>query len=744
MRFTRRDFLRSTGILAAAFPLAKVPDALSFELRSAASADWRTRQIPTICGGCKSRCLMVANTMGSKLIGLTANPHDPFTDGHLCAKGYGALKTLYDPDRLKYPLKRVGPRGKGQWRQISWGEAIDTVADNLEKSIRRHGPESVGLMAGGPSSRYIAELFRELGVQGISDISREFCRQNREDVWQNIFGGSRQGKAFTDFSQADCIVLFGSHFGENMQIPEVRAISKALARGAKLIVVDPRFSQMAAKADYHLMIRPGTDTALILGWIREIIENRYYNSRFVDGYTNGLAELSQQCREFTLKRAASLTDLALDDLHDCLDLIANSAPNVMFYPGNFSAWYGNDSQRLTALAAIKVLTSDLDSFTDLSASESRGSSKPSPRQDSTSFEIIQRATNGGVKFLGCWGQNPFRALPNPYKTMAAFEKVEFSFCCDIYPTETALYADIILPEATFLERMDGVETWDDDQKQVLALRYPTVSPMFEAKEPYWIVKQLSSRLGKGRGTRFDNVTERLDHDLRKWHLSAVRIRENGGLVIMPPRAAGSSELQFSTASGKIELVTDNDPKKAAKPEVFSFSALPPKGFSRLINGRSPVHSSSTANNPWLLHEVKENELWLNDQVAARMGIKNGEGLFLENQDGIRSISAVKIKVTPGIRVDCLFLAHGFGSTSPFLSLAFNRGINDGALMTRTSPDPLTAVRGIRGNFVRFIKNGRSLDIPQLDAPPAELRQNSRWWLDAYGSYERGGKRGRYV
>ena len=270
--------------------------------------------------------------------------------------------------------------------------------------------------------------------------------------------------------------------------------------------------------------------------------------------------------------------------------------------------------------------------------------------------------------------------------------------------------------------------------------------MFEAKEPYWIVKQLSSRLGKGRLLRFNTVEERIDNDLREVHLSVSTVKESGGLfVVENPEASGVTDLQFPTPSTKIELFSQENADKGVPPlPDFQFSSLPPKGFARLLNGRSPVHSGVSTNNPWLLHEVEENELWLNDRVAAIVKIQNGDRLFLENHDGIRSVSPVKIKVTPGIRVDCVFLAHGFGSNSPFLQLAFNRGIDDGSLMTRSSPDPTTGVRGIRGNFVRFIKEGKALDLPQLDTPPEELRQNSRWWLDSFGSFEKGNLRGEYV
>ena len=173
--------------------------------------------------------------------------------------------------------------------------------------------------------------------------------------------------------------------------------------------------------------------------------------------------------------------------------------------------------------------------------------------------------------------------------------------------------------------------------------------------------------------------------------------------------------------------------------------LPPLGYTRLISGRSPVHSGgATVNVSWLKEECPEPELWLNQAVAAKLNIRSGEYLFMENQDGIRSVNPIRIKVTPGIRVDTVYLPHGFGCRSPFMTQAFNVGIADASLLTRSVPDPLSGVRGIRVNFVRFIRDGQPLPIPALDDPPEILKQYQKWWLNSFGSYERGSQRKHYV
>jgi thiosulfate reductase/polysulfide reductase chain A len=701
---------------------------------------------------------MTAKTKGKKLISLTANRKDVRTDGKICARGFASERMLYDPDRLKYPLKRVGERGEGKWSRIGWGEAIDTISLNLEKLLTRHGPESIGLFANGPSSKYITELFRELKINNIANSSYELCHRNKYSALQATFGTEDASAVFKNMADAKCIVLFGSHFGENVQADLLRDFLAALNKGAKLIVIDPRTSVVAGKADHHLMLRPGTDTALLLGWIQYILKNGFYNKNFVDNYTIGVEALRSKTSVYDLDLVASLTDTSAREIQRCAEILATSAPDVVVYPGNFSAWYGNDIQRLRALAVLSALLSDKDSYPSFSGSSDGQTAGKDDRfsslrsvstYSSSSATLIREAGKGNIKLLGCWGQNPFQSTPNPYRTIAAFQKAEFTFCCDVLPTETSLYADIILPEATFLERMDGIETWDEREQQIIALRYPVLDPLYESKDPYFIVKQLSSRLGVGEKFEYETIEERLNSELNEIQLSVDHIKRREGIIAIPKSSSmdplHAADLSFPTPSGRIELYSEMlfNRDESPLPEYISVP-LPPKGFVRLLNGKSPVHYGSACNNDWLNHEINENELWLNDEVAEIIHVQDGEKLFLENQDGIRSLQPVKIKVTPGIRVDCVFLAHGFGADSPFLSQGFNRGVSDNSLLTRSYPDPVSGARGIRVNFIRIIRDGIAVEMPQIDSPHSLLKEKSRWWFDSFGSFENGKYRKKYV
>ncbi len=743
MTLSRRTFLKKTGLTAAVLSVGKLAEAASLTAFGGDSLGDGSQIIHSVCGMCRAGCLIDASVNNDKLLNIAGNPDDGLTGGEICQRGVAAIDMVDDPDRLKFPLKRVGKRGEGRWVRISWGEAIDTISSKLDKQLRLTGSDSLALLHSGSSSSFIKELFVELGCGHINDPSYEYCRANRDLAYDLTFAYDQSRTAAYDqgriaggskgkmgFAEAQCIVLLGSNLGENLQIPVMRQYNQALQRGAKLIVVDPRRSTAAARADYHLMIRPGSDTALLLGWLKYIIEDGLYN-RELDGRLNGLSDLKEELLNYSLADLAAIADISVSDLKRSAQTMAGFAPAIV-YPGNNSAWYGNDVQRLRAQAILGAILGDIPAESPAYDGGTAETSVEFPDNAGLSSEIIRKIQGGDIRFIGIWGQNPLQAHPNPYRTISAFEQADFIFCCDLYPGEAALYADIILPEASFLERHEIIENRNSRR---LAIRQPVIEPRFKARDPYWIVKQLSSRLGRGRGFAYDTALERLDHDLRARGTNWQALQDKG-FELMPDSMA------MPLSSKKINLIADF-PNGEGKPlPVFEPVPLPPSGFLRLLFGRSPAYSRGLVNNRRLRAIMPVNELWLNRQVARQMGIKNGAKLFLENQDGLRTLAPIKIKVTDDIRVDCVFMAHGFGCRSPFLRAAFNKGVSDTSMLTRSVPDPISGVRGMRINFIRFVReNGEKWPIPDLDNPPAILLKHSKWWFDSFGAFERGDRRG---
>ncbi len=729
---SRRSFLKGTTLSAVALALGN-DRAHSFSSIDNENSPPRRTRIPTVCSMCKASCLVQATVSGGRLLKIKGNPANPRNGRLICARGQAAVKLLDDPDRLKFPLKRVGRRGEGKWKRISWSEALTTIAAQIKKNLTIHGPDSLALLAGGSSSYYIKKLYQEKGVSRIYDALQSQCETIRDQAYQATFGCP--GTALNlDYSRSQCLLLIGSHLGENVQVPELRNVLSALQNGTELIVVDPRYSAIAAKAGQYLPVKPGTDTALILGWLHHIVFGELYDEQWVSEHVIGFEELKEHLRDYPLHKVAQITGIPATEISRAAETMAYHAPATIVHPGGHLSWYGNDVQRVRAQAILAAVLGAVDQPGGMQlplkskvpqelADFADTVSLSTPSFSSLREDIIARK----VKVVGCWGQNPFQNHPSPYKTIEAFQEAEFVYCTDILPGEACLYADVILPEATFLERLDIIEVWNE-KRPLIASRFPVVAPRFETKDPYWIVAQLARQLG-GR-TLFGNsdVSSFLDQRLQSAGTTLANLKSSGGFKLLDladPLAdidpfadldlgdlPGGVESQaskpplYGTASGKIELYSSDF-------AMLGFGGLPdyekvkepPRGFIRLLYGRSPVHTlTSTTNNPWLRHEMGENEIWINDTYAARLSLTHGETVFLENQDGIRSIKRVKVKVTPGIRTDCGYMVHGFGCRSSHLKEGFHQGISDTSLMTRSSTDPISGVRGMRVNFVRVVKS----------------------------------------
>ena len=729
-QITRRKFLQLTGAGAATFAsMAHSSNASPLFLKKQSSFTRnKVQNIPTVCNMCKARCLISCKVVNGRVIKIDGLTGNPYNGKAVCARGNAASELLYDVDRLKYPMKRVGARGEGKWVRISWGEAIDTVSRQIEKAMRSSGPQALALFAKGPSSSYIKELFAEFSIAHVNDISFEQCGMNRELAYRLTFGNDGAAMPLLDYANTECVVLIGSHLGENVDVAELQQLSQARVNGAKLIVVDPRFSSVAAKADNHLMIRPGTDMVLLMGWINHIIDAGLYDVGHVSQNVAGFAELRKDASCYTLENVQEITGIPADIIRQTATMIASAAPAVIIHPGNHSAWYGNDVQRLRTQAILAGLLGSWSSkgglipktaFRDKTIPPVNANQEAIAdllkNRDSHSTTIVKKIEKGAIRVVGCWGQNPVNSLVNPYRTRQAFAKADFVFACDVLPSDTTLFADIILPEASFLERYDVVDRYETTDQNFVAVRSPVVAPHYEARDPYWIVKELSTRLGRGDGFRFTDIQERLNHELSHDDLSLAKISSQGGFAILPKATEGENNVRFATPSGKIEFFSKFlSADSLALVPSYEVVPEPPKGFVRLLYGRSPVHSqSATCNNKWLRHEIAENELWLNDQLAEKLFVDDGDQIFIENQDGVRSTKPIAVKITPGIRYDCVYLVHGFGVRSPLLTKGFDQGVSDSLLMTRSRRDQFSGSRGMRVNFVRFIKNGKLLDMRNL-------------------------------
>ena len=326
-------------------------------------------------------------------------------------------------------------------------------------------------------------------------------------------------------------------------------------------------------------------------------------------------------------------------------------------------------------------------------------------------ELIEPMVRGQpypIKGLVVYGTNLLHTVPNVPRTKEALQKLDFVMAIDVLPQDHIAWADIVLPEATYLERYD--EVWACGHKTpYIALREPAVAPPGQAKPGWWMARELGMRLGLESFFPFETAEQYLNTRLSSLGLNLDKLREQEGIVVQKgkPYIADfetGDQPAFPTDSGKVELYSEALAHAGQPPlPVFTPPAEPPAGYFRLLYGRHPLHTFAKTQNTPILNELfGENEVWLNEEVAAKLGVKDRAYVWLENQDGVRE-GPVRVKVTQRIRPDAVYMVHGFGHNAPGLKRAHKKGASDTALQTHYALDPVSGGAGLRVNFVRLVK-----------------------------------------
>jgi thiosulfate reductase / polysulfide reductase chain A len=292
-------------------------------------------------------------------------------------------------------------------------------------------------------------------------------------------------------------------------------------------------------------------------------------------------------------------------------------------------------------------------------------------------------------------------MPNQAETIRAIQALDLLVVVDVIPSEIAGWADVVLPEATYLERYDDLNVeWF--REPFVALRQPVVHAPHNQKPNWWIARNLAGKLGLGAYYPWKTIEEYLGARLTKAGLSFEELKQKGVIrgAAQPVFFDEGLEPKFATPSGKIEFYSTQLRDAGFDPVPrYRRPIQPPDGAFRLLFGRAPVHSfSRTQSNPILHDMMAENEVWINAGAAARLGLASGDYVRLRNQDGVSS-NRVKVKATERIRADCVYMVHGFGHTTRRLTRALNKGASDAQLVTRYETDPIMGGTGMNVNFV---------------------------------------------
>ncbi len=572
-------------------------------------------------------------------------------------------------------------------------------------------------------------MLRSYGCTNFAGPSFAQCRGPRDVGFMLTFGADLGSPEPTDIENTDCLVLIGSHLGENMHNSQVQEFARAVERRVPIIVVDPRYSVAASKAKHWLPIKPGTDIALLLAWMNVLVTEGLYDREFVGKYGHGFDKFVGEIKTYSPEWAAKETGIEAAVIRATAREFASRRPATLIHPGRRVNWNGDDTQRSRAIALLNALLGNwgrkggifMSTHMDVAGyplpkyptSDKPKADNPNKERYPFAHEAvttgIRDATLTGkpypIKAWWVYSTDLIHALPNSDETIKAIDKLDLMVVVDTMPAEIAGYADVVLPEVTFLERHDElVSGWG--RQGWVALRQPVVEAPHDQKPGWWMAKQMAAKLGIPECMPFKDMEEYLVARVEKSGMSYAKLKTEG--VILGPKKPiyvdEGVELSFDTPSGKVEFWSD-------QLKEYGFDPVPrytppdkaPEGFFPLITGRSPVHTfSRTQSNPFLADLMKENDVWVNAATAAQLGLKNGQVVKLKNQDGVVG-QPVKVKVTQRIRPDTLYMVYGFGHTNKMRKTAYLKGASVAQLTTRYKTDPLMGGTSIHSNFVTIVK-----------------------------------------
>ncbi len=698
-----------------------------------------TQSVYSICGMCTVRCPIRVETENNRVTWIEGNQH--LLNGALCAKGSAGPALVADRERPLQPLIRDGERGGGRWKEVSWPTAYDYITDKLKKIKSDYGPESVVLSSrGGPWQSMYKSFIHAFGSPNYTNHDNT-CGRNTHHASLSINGVGRKGFVY-DIKNAKHLVLFGRNMFSSLRIAENLQTLDMLDNGGKLTYVDVRQTITGLKATRFLQVRPGTDYALALGMIHEIIKQGAYDKNFIDRYVTGFNELCAFVEQYTPAWAAKECGVREKAIKNFVSEVLEDMPKVIFHPGWNLSRYKDSFYASRALHILNVLMGNIEQKGGLIIPKGPGDcGKKGIRTIDIAKPDIKRGDGVGWKYnhfdkgpglahlffnamvtedpypIKGWiamRHDPFSCMPDPQKQQEYFDKLDLLVSIDTHYSEFGWYSDVILPECTYLER-DNPICVQKGPKPRLAVRRKAIDPETDTKPSWEIFKELADRLDIKDYFPFASIEEFWKWQLEPTGYSIEDFEEKGFVALTEEQVMFNPEQldgRFKTPSGKIEIISKKL-SDAGLPSLKEYESpiRPPRGMFRLIYGRTAVHSHGhTTNNPLLNELMPRNSLWINVKSAASLGIAHGDLVDVVSEDE-SYCGTVHANVVEYIHPDAVYTLHGFGKEIPRQTRSFHAGVSDQKLMKNKLDDWDQAGGGI--NLCQaFVAVRRSVKNPQ--------------------------------
>lgn len=670
------------------------------------------RIVPSTCEECAVRCGSLIHLEGDRVVRISGNPDHPHSQGAFCIKGaHGPMASREHPDRPLYPLARKGERGEGKWERISWEEAFEQIAERLGRVKAQYGPTAI---AGAVSSQLVNRgvamtlLLRSLGTPNYM-INQDLCQGCRLTAGLLTGLGGAPG---TELSNSRCVLVIGKSPSDSSVVQWMQ-IKAAKRRGAKLIVADPRRTQISRLADLWLPVKPGTDAALALSMINVAFEQEWLDRDFVREWCIGTEDLRERARRFTPETAAAMTGVPPEQIVEAARVFATEKPGCMILGHGIDA-QANGVSTAIAFYSLLALTGNVDrkgsnrqparlpGFRDyVSITNDPALRLPAERErliiggdeyplwcgpeswaKSAHNPSVINAINTGkpypIKAMYISGVNIVCTYPGMQETIAALKSLDLLVVATDHVTPTAELGDFLLPKTTLLEE-EGV--FPDVGGPCLSVMQRVLAPKGEAKTDFEIAIGLRDRL-KARGVLdfevlpWNSHREFIDYQLKDTGLRFDDLCEKGFLEY-PFTYEKYRQSGFNTPSRKIELspsrlrnagydpLPDYIPPAYAEPEgEFELTLL--TGIRSMA-----FHHSRFRNHDWARKKQNYPELRIHPETARRFGILDDEWVRVKTPRGAGAAylkAWITDEVPPGI------VATGMGWWYPELA-----GADHGAL-----------------------------------------------------------------
>lgn len=687
------------------------------------------KSVYSICGMCAVRCPIRVEVENGKVTWVEGNSNDGGMGTSICAKAGASIPFQYDNERPQSPMIRDGARGSGKWKNVSWDEAYDYISDKLKTIIDEHGAKSIMLTdRGGPFADLRKAWIKAIGSPNYINHDCT-CGRNANHAAKSVLGMGRKGFGY-DIKNAKHIVLFGRNITESFKVKEVKSFVKAVKNGAHVTYVDPRVTNTAGKATRYWQNNPGTDYALLLGITNYIVNNKLYDEDFVAKWVTGLSELERFLEPYTPEWAEKETSISAEEIKAFCHEVDNDRPKVVFHIGWHLARYKDTFYASRMLNILNALMGNKEQTGGLilpktpkhagaKGLKSLGADIPGVDEkrcdecDTTyshfdsgagMLQMAYRAIDTGkpypMKAYIAHRHNPMIALPDTKEQKRILDKLDLLVAVEVNYSETAWFADVILPEATFFER-DSIIRTDKGPKPGFSVRKKCVEPFYDARPGWQIYIELAKRLGKGEYFPYETIEDIWNYQLQDSDVKIEDFDAKGFVKLCKePIGCDPDNLKFGTESGKIEFVNSKWEKMGIESfKSYESPETPPEGSFRLLFGRKgyQTHGQST-NNPVLSELLGSNKLWINSGKAAEIGIANGDMVEITNGDAKGTIEA---KVTDFIHPEAVFMLHGFGKDIPAQKRAFGKGLADQVFMKGklTEWDPAGGGLNLAESFV---------------------------------------------